>query len=297
MRIMLWGSRGSGKTWFIRALPRAFAGLGAALQNDVHLSLNDAASGRLLFQSSPTDIMPTAGTEDHRWRITWRRNAVGTVSITHSHEIVITDNSGDKLMTLGSEEHDPVAYSSLRDATAVVAFLDAEVGLEGAARREELEDRFSVLVRSLHSTSQRKPVTLLICLTKSDLLPHEERSEEPKQVINRYFDLDYRELSHLPNSHDAGSSSYRYFLLSAAGFLDDDNRIANFEEGKLREAGQWNPWRVHVPILFMLEMNERKRLAEAGNAVARFFFAGQRLQSHASHSVHTYLRSLGDSWL
>ena len=164
----------------------------------------------------------------------------------------------------GTTEQDDIDYTS-------------EENYNGGASREDWVDRVRSLATELRKT--KKEFRIAICVTKIDQC--NVRQWDASQVIESLYGPRMKELI-----TDLGKYfSVKEFCVSSAGFLADNMETPNFDQAtaEIRDEDNWRPYNVHAPFFWIFEEQERKRLADQGNWLAKLLFREHRLRMHAPY--------------
>ena len=321
--IAFWGPSSSGKTWLMQSLARALHKINQddpefeyvlaqpeavaqaqakAFQAPQNQATSDAYDKVWMFQRK---VRPEHDTPAHRLS-------------AHTHSIVVRDAPGELLM----QGVNNVVMVPLRDAQCVIAVLDpslidnaaaapAAQQTEQAAARQGLaalfgasaaqaaaapqtgaafqytQAQYTLMVSNLLQllTSQPRPDRhVAVCVTKVDQLGVLGRS--PWQVVEVFFGA---EMAQVLRSFQS-KMQIEAFTVSAAGYLDATREAPNFDPGtrSLLAPDRWQPFAVETPFFWLFTHLERKRLAEGGGSVPRWYFKRDRLARYIGYPTRTY---------
>ena len=320
--IAFWGPSSSGKTWLMQSLARSLHRIN---EDDAEFEYV-LAQPQALTAISPSAAPQNQATSDAYDKVWLFQRKVRPEFDTpahrlsaHSHSIVVRDAPGELLMQGNSN----VVMVPLRDAQCVITVLDpslidttaaeaAPAQAEPAAARQGLAALFggaaapaaapapgygvsfqytqaqytqmmSNLLQLLAATA-RPERHVAVCVTKVDQLGVQGRN--PWQVVEVYFGA---EMAQLLRSY-ASRMRIEAFCVSAAGFLDDAREQPNFDPGtrSLLSPDRWQPFAVETPFFWMFTHLERRRLAQGGGGIPRWYFKKDRLDRYIGYPTRQY---------
>jgi hypothetical protein len=123
-----------------------------------------------------------------------------------------------------------------------------------------------------------------VCVTKVDQLGVQGR--DPWQVVEVYFGS---EMAQMLRSYKS-KMRIEAFAVSAAGYLDEFREQPNFDPGtrSLLSPERWQPFAVETPFFWMFTYLERRRLAQGGGDIPRWYFKQDRLARYIGYPTRQY---------
>ncbi len=326
--IAFWGPSSSGKTWLMQSLARSLhkinqddpefeyvlAQLDAlapanAIQTPQNQATSDAYDKVWLFQRK---VRPEYDMPAHRLS-------------AHSHSIVVRDAPGELLLqgvnntvmvplrdaqcviavldpslidattatapaAAGAAQPQPVAASQglaalFSGSVAPAAAPASAPGFGGAFQYTQVQyTQMLTNLLQLLSGAPRPDRHVAVCVTKVDQLSVQGR--DPWQVIEIYFGAD---MHRLLKSY-AGKIRIEAFCVSAAGYLDAYRQQPNYDPGthSLLSPERWQPFAVETPFFWLFSHLERRRLAQGGGRIPRWYFKQERLQRYIDYPTRQY---------
>lgn len=136
----------------------------------------------------------------------------------------------------------------------------------------------------LLSGTPRPERHLAICVTKIDQLNVQGR--DPWQVVEIFFGAD---MHRLLKSY-ASKMHIEVFCVSAAGYLDAYRQQPNYDPGThgLLSPERWQPFAVETPFFWLFRYLERRRLAQGGGRLPRWYFKQDRLERYIDYPTRQY---------
>ncbi len=323
--IAFWGPSSSGKTWLMQSLARSLHKIN---QDDPEfeyvLAQPEAVAQAQAKAFQAPQNQATADAYDKVWmfqrKVRPEHDTPAHRLSAHTHSIVVRDAPGELLM----QGLNNVVMVPLRDAQCVIAVLDPSLidnavaapaaQTEQAAAKQGLaalfgssaasatnaaptpgfgtafqytQAQYTLMVSNLLQLlagTPRPDRHLAICVTKIDQLGVLGRS--PWQVIEVYFGA---EMAQVLKSFQ-NKMQIEAFCVSAAGYLDATREAPNFDPGtrSLLSPDRWQPFAVETPFFWLFTHLERKRLAEGGGGIPRWYFQRGRLARYIGYPTRTY---------
>jgi GTPase SAR1 family protein len=320
--IAFWGPSSSGKTWLMQSLARSLHRINEEDAEFEYVLAQPQALAPINANQAPQN-QATSDAYDKVWlfqrKVRPEYNTAAHRLSAHSHSIVIRDAPGELLMQGNSN----VVMVPLRDAQCVIAVLDPSLidtasadeqtaQPEPAAQRQGLAALFgsaaapaaapapgfgvsfqytqaqytqmmSNLMQLLAATA-RPDRHVAVCVTKVDQLGVQGRN--PWQVVEVYFGADMAQMLRNYSSR----MQIEAFCVSAAGYLDDYREQPNFDPGtrSLLSPERWQPFAVETPFFWMFTYLERRRLAQGGGGIPRWYFKKNRLERYIGYPTRQY---------
>lgn len=317
--IAFWGPSSSGKTWLMQSLARALLHISQEDPDfEYALAQPEALAPVNAFQAPQNQ--PTSDASDRVWlfqrKVRPERDTPAHRLSAHSHSIVVRDAPGELLM----QGVDNVVMLPLRDAQCVIAVLDHTLlastagafqaqpqgaplgqglaGLFGAGAAaaaahgfggtfQYSQAQYTQMISNLLQLLSSKPRPdrhVAICVTKVDQL--KVMGRDPWQVVELYFGS---EMVQRLRSH-ASYMRIEAFCVSAAGYLDTFREQPNYDPAThgLLAPDRWQPYAVEAPFFWLFAHLERRRLANGGGSLPRWYFKGDRLKHYIGYPTRQY---------
>ncbi len=276
--VTIWGTTGSGKTMLIRAFAKEITWYDEH-DPDFSYSLFDSEGRTLSPYFDQHFAEATSYAEDHVWnfeRMGKKLNSRPHQISAHSHQLIVHDNPGSKLINaLIDPEDEQPTLSALRYSDSLIILLDPtnikDSPVSTATEAQLSKADYTKLMQALTETAlgtNHRQINVALCISKSDLLKIVLPVEELIKVI--FGDGILRTFQH-PRINS------RYFRVSSVGKVRvlGGKIVPNISDDmvQIRDYSAWNPVNVVSPFFWLFETAEREKIKTSSKL--RFF--GDRL--------------------
>lgn len=285
-RIALLGLPGSGKTWYIAALSRAFLRYATLFPEDFTISITNIEDFAPVIMS--LEDMRQSPIQDYLWQLSWKNKKAHHTYTSHNHWLLLTDLSGLEYSKLGTKEESPSISETLTRADMILFFLDSSAN--GSQSDPSENKTLMELLRKLYTTlgDNKKDRQLGFCFSKYDIVSSGTPTMENDVFAMRNTGI----LDMINYANNIPGVSVKKFSLSSTGYRSDNTSNYDHRNNAIIDVDTWHPWRVEDPILWLTEKVEIDRLAKAGNRFAQLFFRKIRQKNFNKHSIYKVIQKI-----